>query len=942
MILFRTYLFVLSYLSCYLKQNFTFYRLCLSDGKNLLYNGQGEKKQHFWLQKSMQTEFCGMEVFMSKIFASTSPEISEREIRNQNRARKIAADGMVLLENDGTLPLAKGGKIALFGNGARRTVKGGTGSGDVNSRTVVSVEQGLENAGYEVLTKKWIDAYDSKVQNAQNVYFSKVRERIQEKGINAILEIFGEPFTEPEIDAVSEADITDLDTDIAVYVIARNSGEGKDRTPTPGDFLLHENEEKSIALLAERFEKLVVVLNVGGVIDTRFLRSCEGINAVLHMSQAGNIGGDALADVLDGTVTPSGHLTDTWAEKYEDYPCAMTYSHMNGDIDDEYHREGIYVGYRYFDTFGVKPAYPFGYGQSYTTFCCTADSVKREKDRIVVQASVTNTGDVYSGREVVQVYVSAPKGKLEKPYQELKAYAKTKLLAPGEKETVTMEFPVASLASYDEGRASYILEPGIYYVRVGVNSRKTAVSAALLIEQEIVTEVLKNCLPIDCEMEEMTAEGAVPYTYAGEKEEKKTAEKNAIVIPADAISCTKAKYCDLNAEIPDPGVETKIRMDDVMSGQFTLDQLVGQLTVEEMADLCVGTSRGGLGSVSIVGAASSLVPGAAGDTSSKMIDDRNIRNMVLADGPAGLRLTPYFVTYADGNMIPGVGAAPMPGFELLAEGMPKPEIPEDARHYYQYSTAIPIATLLAQTWDEEAIEAAGDIVGEEMNEFGVTLWLAPGMNIHRNPLCGRNFEYYSEDPLVTGKCAAADTRGVQKHPGVGTTIKHFALNTQEDNRNHENGHVHERAAREIYLKGFEIAVKEAQPMSIMTSYNLVNGIHTANSYDLLTSIARQEWGFAGVVMTDWGTTGNMMNSIGDEKYKYGHSSPAECIRAGNDLIMPGSENDVNDIIASVGASDKGVPYPITKGDLQACAKHILYILSKSSCYDGAKAYEGEK
>lgn len=868
-----------------------------------------------------------------------SPDISEREIRNQKRARKIAADGMVLLENDGALPLKKGGRIALFGNGARRTVKGGTGSGDVNSRSVVSVEQGLENAGYEVLTKQWMDVYDAKVEQARNAYFAKIKEVIEKEGLAAILTMFGEPFTEPVIDAVTEDDLAGVDTDTAVYVIARNSGEGKDRTPTPGDFLLHENEQKSMELLAKKFEKLIVILNVGGVIDTRFLRSCEGINAILHMSQAGNIGGDALADVLDGTVTPSGHLTDTWAEKYEDYPCAMTFSHMNGDIDDEYHREGIYVGYRYFDTFGVKPAYPFGYGGSYTTFSVETKKVERIEDRIRLQVDVTNTGSEYSGREVVQVYVSAPAGKLEKPYQELKAYAKTGVLAPGESETLILSYPIAAMASFDEGRASYVLEPGTYYVRVGVNSRATSVGAALVVEKEVMTEVLKNCLSLDCEFEELSAAGAVPYTYEKEAEEKAAADAAPIVIPQSAVVCKKAEYCDENPQIPDPGVSEKITMDDVMKGKYTLDQLVGQLSVEEMADLCVGTSRGGFGAVSIVGAASSLVPGAAGDTSSRMIDDRNIRNMVLADGPAGLRLTPYFVTYADGNLIPGVGAAPMPGFELLAQGMPKPEIPEDACHYYQYSTAIPIATLLAQTWDEAAVEAAGDIVGEEMNEFGVTLWLAPGMNIHRNPLCGRNFEYYSEDPLVTGKCAAADTRGVQKHPGVGTTIKHFALNTQEDNRNHENGHVHERAAREIYLKGFEIAVKEAQPMSIMTSYNLINGIHAANNYDLLTSIARQEWGFAGVVMTDWGTTGNMMGVLGDQKYKYGDSSSAECIRAGNDLIMPGSENDVNDIVAAVGAQRGSVPYPITKGDLQACVKHILTILAKSSCYDGAQPYQ---
>ena len=238
--------------------------------------------------------------------------------------------------------------------------------------------------------------------------------------------------------------------------------------------------------------------------------------------------------------------------------------------------------------------------------------------------------------------------------------------------------------------------------------------------------------------------------------------------------------------------------------------------------------------------------------------------------------------------------------------------------YYQYTTAIPIATLLAQTWDDRAVEDAGDIVGGEMEEFGSDLWLAPGMNIHRNPLCGRNFEYYSEDPLLTGRCAAADTRGVQKHKSAGTTVKHFAFNNQEDNRNHVNSHVDERAIREIYLKGFEICIREAQPLSIMTSYNLINGEHTANSYDLITAFARDEWGFEGIVMTDWGTT--------SVTFRYGNSFASGCVKAGNDLTMPGSERDVNDILNALGKAPGEVPYPLTLGELQAAARRILGLI----------------
>ena len=269
----------------------------------------------------------------------------------------------------------------------------------------------------------------------------------------------------------------------------------------------------------------------------------------------------------------------------------------------------------------------------------------------------------------------------------------------------------------------------------------------------------------------------------------------------------------------------------------------------------------------------------------------------------------------------------MGGIELLF-GMVPPERPEGAVDYYQYCTAIPIATMLAQTWDVQAVEDAGDIVGEEMEIFGVTLWLAPGMNIQRNPLCGRNFEYYSEDPLLSGVFAAADTRGVQKHPGRGTCIKHFALNNQEDNRSHCNSHCGERAIREIYLRGFQIAVRQAKPLSLMTSYNLLNGVHTANCYELVTSILRDEWGFEGIVMTDWGTTGGGdMNPAMDNKY--GLSDAAGCIKAGNDLIMPGSQEDVDSILRALNAKPNEVPCPITLAELQACAARILRLIAHS-------------
>jgi beta-glucosidase len=878
-------------------------------------------------------------VEMAKIYATKNPEISEREIRNMNRSRKIASQGMVLLSNDGALPIKEETKkIALYGNGGRHTIKGGTGSGDVNSRSIVNVEEGLKEAGFTITTTAWLDRYDQVVESAKDAYFSNIREQIAAGNPEGMMMLFNDPFKDPEINPVEDSDIEASDTDTAVYVISRNSGEGRDRYTKAGDYELYEEEKRAIAKLASSYAKLIVVLNVGGVIDTKFIRQCEGVNAILYMSQAGNIGGYALADVLTGKVTPSGHLTTTWAENYLDYPGAADFSHVNGDDNDEYYKEGVFVGYRYFDTFNVAPAYPFGYGLSYTDFAIETQDVKACGKKVVVTVKVTNIGEKYSGKEVVQIYYSAPDGQIEKPYQELAAYAKTGELAPGESEVLTISYPTAVMASYDIDKASYILEAGTYYVRVGNGSRSTKVAAAITLDETAVTEVLANKLPLDDEMEDLSSKGVTPYSYESEAAEKEAAIR--LSISAADVPCVKAVYQKENPEIPANTSETKIKLTDVMAGKATMDELVGQLTVAEMAELCVGTSRGAFGDEPVIGSASAAVPGAAGDTSSLLINDRDVRNMILADGPAGLRLSPVFHADADNNILPGASMAIADADKIYGE-QEAPQLPADAQTYYQYCTAIPIATLLAQTWDPSVIQDAGDIVGEEMEELGATIWLAPGMNIHRNPLCGRNFEYYSEDPLVAGMCAAADTLGVQKHPGVGTCIKHFAFNNQEDNRMHTNAHVGERAAREIYLKGFEIAVKASQPISIMTSYNLINGVHAANNYDTLTAIARNEWGFAGMVMTDWGTTGGIEMEPG-RVFKYGCSSSAGCIKAGNDLTMPGNQKDVDDIIEAVGAAEGTVPYPLTLGDLQACAKRILSIVAQCSAYEGAVPYAAEK
>ncbi len=864
---------------------------------------------------------------MGKVYATTDPNITKREQRNMDRVRNIAAQGMVLLKNEGGLPLSSDVKrIALFGNGARRTIKGGTGSGDVNTRFNVTVEQAFEEAGYQVMTKGWMDKLDGVVQQAQMVYFGKLKEKMASGDpMVFIQEFMGNPFQEPKTAVPTFEDMPAADA--AVFVIARNSGEGADRHNVPGDYRLEAGEIESIKEIVAKYGSVVVVLNVGGVMDTSELNAIQGVSAILLMSQCGNVGTRALVDILRGDQVPSGKLTTTWAKKYGDYASAETFSHMNGNIDDEYYTDGIYIGYRYFDSFNITPAYEFGFGLSYTQFEIGEGVMSIAGNKISVTVPVTNTGDQYSGREVVQVYVSAPAGNIEKPYQELKGYAKTPVLAPGETAAITVEFAAESMASYCEKCASYVLEPGKYYVRVGNSSRNTHVIGAVQVDELIVTEKLSNRIPKDEEVKEISAANATPYSYQEEVVELEAASECALVLDPADITTKEAKYHPA-VELPASTSNQKWTVSDILDGKCTPEDLVAQLTIEEMADLCVGGQKpteGGMGS--IIGNAATLVPGAAGETTMKLLESRGLEAMVLADGPAGLRLNKEFAVDTNGEIIKESLGSPMPGLEMI---MPQeaPEIPQDAQWHYQYATAIPIATQLAQSWDVDNIEEAGKIVGEEMVEMGVQLWLAPGMNIHRNPLCGRNFEYYSEDPLVSGRCAAADTRGVQSYAGIGTTIKHFALNNQEDNRQFSNAHISERAAREIYLKGFEICVKEAQPRSIMSSYNLINGIHAANNYDTINAIARDEWGFEGVLMTDWFTTGG----FGDGDHKYPTSTPSRCIYAGNDLIMPGNAGDVANIIAAVDAPAGSVDWPITKADLQACAVRIVRSIVGSSLY----------
>jgi beta-glucosidase len=712
--------------------------------------------------------------------------------------------------------------------------------------------------------------------------------------------MFSTPFVAPDEELITQV----KDADIAIYVISRNSGEGADRYDVKKDYELDDNEVKNIQFLAANYKKTIVLLNTGGVIDTKVLRNTDGINAVMIAGQMGNIGGNIVSDVLTGKSIPSGKLTDTWAENYSDYPSSATFSHNNGNIDDEYYTEGIYVGYRYFDTFGIKPAYSFGYGKGYTDFAYEVDDVIADEKKVYVSVTVTNTGSKYAGREVIQVYVTSPEGGIDKPFKELRGFAKTSLLGPSQKETVTITFDTASMASYDITRASYVLEKGNYIIRVGNSCDNTIPAAVLTLDRDVVTVKCRNLFGLDEAVEEIQAPKREKEDISGLKE---------IALDSSKFTTSVIEYQIDRPVLEDKRSGEKLTMDDVKAGNATLKELVAQLTLEEMANLCVGLFDHSASNV--VGSASGSVVGAAGETIG--IPDRKIIPTVNADGPAGLRLQPHFKTTADGQVLPGGEV-----FGMSRNPFPE-DTPEDAIDYYQYCTAIPIASTLAQSWDMELIEKMGHIVGTEMQQFHVHLWLAPGMNIHRNPLCGRNFEYYSEDPLIAGSCAAADTKGVQSFAGQGTTIKHFAANSQEDNRMYNNAHISERTLREIYLKGFEIAVKDSQPLSVMTSYNLINGIHSANSKDLLQGALRDEWGFKGFVMTDWFSSQDARSiGLAPANVKYDCASSPDCIKAGNDVQMPGSKQNVDDIIKGV---EDG---RITLGDVQFCALNILGVVAK--------------
>ena len=840
--------------------------------------------------------------------AASTNQTSEREVRNAQLSKEAAEEGMVLLENENqALPLSQGSKAALFGTGSYGTIKGGTGSGDVYNRYTISVYDALTST-YNISNMAWWGEYlktfeEKKAQAAEekkdNDYVKYTQGRFG--GADSFLAI-DQALTQSDMDKAKAGGVT-----TAFYTVSRVSGEGADRTIGKGDYELSEVEYNNIKLIAKNFDKCVVLLNVGGVVDTKFFSEIEGVDGLVLMSQAGMEGGNALADILTGKTTPSGKLTDTWAKNYSDYPAATTIGDNDGDNKQEDYKEGIYVGYRYFDTFNITPAYEFGYGKSYTSFDVEPLTVAADENNVSVTVNVTNTGDTYSGKEVVEVYFSAPDGSIEKPYQELAGFAKTDNLAPGESQKLTVTYKTTEMSSYDEAKAAYVMEDGDYIVRVGDSSRNTKVAGVLTLDKDVVTEQLSNQLTLDKNWKDLSKTGKTPYSYKDEAAQIKAAARIALpsakiktennaskidekkvttYLTADAAKDYKAAENEVVETVD--AVPANIKLIDVYDGKVSMESFVASLDDTQLANLANGIS-GASTSGDTWGADANSVTGAAGETSQLYFNSLGIPNTVEADGPAGIRVTAE-TTDKDGNAV------------------------------YNYCTAFPIGTLLAQTWNTDLVNRVGKAIGEEMVEIGVTLWLAPGMNIHRDPLCGRNFEYYSEDPALTGYVGSAITAGVQSNKGVGVTIKHYITNNQETNRSAVNTSVSERTLREIYLKGFEMVVKSAQPMAIMSSYNKVNGTYACENFDLLTSVPRGEWGFDGMVMTDWGA-GN-------------RAGVDTMMHAGNDLVMPGRTQD-RMIAALQGnpvgtTADPNLDKALVRGDIQKCVSRVLTMIMRSS------------
>ena len=801
--------------------------------------------------------------------------------------RNVAAQGAVLLKNEEeTLPITGGERVAVFGRIQKEYYRSGTGSGGcVNAPYTTNLLDSLRECDNLQVDEELAAVYEEWIRN--NPFDDG-------GGVWP-----GEPWSQKEMKVSEELVAAAAGrTDKALVVIGRTAGEAKDYEDSPGGYRLCEEEEWLLETVTKYFHRTAVIMNVSCVIDMGFLKKAyeHPITALLYVWHGGQEGGRAAADVISGRVTPCGKLADTIADSLSDY--SSTANH--GGLQENVYQEDIYVGYRYFETFAPeKVRFPFGFGLSYTTFSLKPDSARVKDDRIGIRVRVRNTGSRYAGREVVQVYYSAPQGKLGRPAKELAAFAKTGLLKPGEEEVLTLSFPVSAMAAYDDGgytgsRSCYVLEEGLYEIFVG-NSSRDLVRVPVM-KEDGVPENGKTDVGLRIpalRVVERLEEACAPQKsfirlVPGRRKEDGTYEPAGQRVPEATVSLKERIRDRLPGALTQTGNQG-ILLQDVKEGNASLESFVAQLSEEEMAVMVRGEGM----------CPPRVTPGVAscfGGLTDPLQKDYGIPVAAASDGPSGIRMD--------------VGAL---------------------------ATQVPIGTLLACTFDEKLVEELYVMEGKELVRNEIDTLLGPGLNLHRNPLNGRNFEYFSEDPLLTGKMAAANVRGIKKG-GSHATIKHFACNSQETERNKVNAVVSERALRELYLKGFEIAVKEGGADSVMTAYNPINGHWCASNYDLNTTILRGEWGFTGIVMTDWWSTMNDCVNGGKESA----SNTAAMIRAQNDLYMvvdnlAAERNPMQDNTLAALADGR-----LTLGELQRCVMNICRFLLNAPVMERFMNQEAEE
>ena len=757
--------------------------------------------------------------------------------------RKTAAESIVMLKNkDSVLPITPDRTVSVFGRVQNDYFYVGYGSGgDVKAPYKVSLMQGLRNCGKIEINELLARTYEKWGE--------------QNPVDDGFWGHWPMSYDEMPVD-FSMARTAASSSDTAIVVLGRAAGEDRENKLEKGSYYLTDTEKQLLDSVTSAFDKVVLLLNCGSIIDMfEIAEYGDKISSILYVWQGGMESGNAVADVLCGDVSPSGKLTDTIASNYSDYPGSSDF----GAKEFNCYTEDIYVGYRCFETFAKeKVLYPFGFGLSYTDFAVENTECSVKNGKVTLTADVRNTG-VFKGKEVLQAYYEAPCGRLGKPSRVLADFAKTKELAPGESEKVTLGFSVADMASYDdEIEYSYILEKGFYKFYLGSDVRSASLCGEF--EQE-KSEIIKRLSQVSAPK----AENAF--------ERIKFIDGKAVKAPVP-IAKYDLKEIILNnlpEEIPQTG-DKGIKLSDVKDGKASMREFVAQLSNTELEAI----SRGDYIMNSPLGA-----PGNAGTFGGVLesLREKGVPAATTTDGPSGIRIN---------------------------EG----------------ASLLPIGTALACTWNCALAEELYEKVGEEMKKVGSDVLLAPGMNIHRNPLCGRNFEYFSEDPLLTGRIASAIVRGVQK-AGVSACPKHFACNNQETNRTHNDSRLSERALREIYLKGFEICVKTAKPWNIMTSYNKINGVWGHYNYELCTRILRGEWGFEGSIMTDWWMRSSKspeFPNIKDQAYR---------VRSGVNVLMPGGERTGRRKPDGTLLKTLGKPDGITLGELQQNAAHVLNFIMNS-------------